>query len=338
MNELVELMYRYKHSRHYKERERYHVVLLVKSGKTIKQTAELFYVDEDTIISWVKKWDEEYKVSDNQRSGRPKKLTKEQEEEIVRLVDQNKPSEHGYKTSTWDCVELIKYVEDHFSFAISDETLRKTLKKYGFSYKKINYLFNKRDEEIRRKFVEEIFYLYESLKNTKIMFCDEMSTKLHPKQGYVWTRDEKAVVATSCSHKRINTIGAIEPLIGEKVIGNYDKNDTDSFIQFLTELESKTEKNILLILDNYPVHHSNKVKSYLEKTGRISLKHLPAYSPDLNPIEWLWGYARKKYLNCVSPPNITELKNILEESFKSISNEKVRHICRLDVIRKHLIT
>lgn len=43
-----------------------------------------------------------------------------------------------------------------------------------------------------------------------------------------------------------------------------------------------------MILDNLQVHHSNKVRDWLEKhTAHIELFFLPAYSPELNPDEYL---------------------------------------------------
>jgi len=170
------------------------------------------------------------------------------------------------------------------------------------------------------------------------MFCDEMSTKLHPKLGYVWTRSDKVYVETNCSHKRISTIAAIEPIIGEKVSANYDRNNADSFVQFLEKLEAETSQNIVLVLDNYPVHHSRKVRDCLEKKGRITLKHLPTYSPDLNVIEWLWGYARVKYLNSRCSSTIEELNQSVQNCFDSIDSEQIKKICNLEIIRKHLVT
>lgn len=328
----------YKDAKKGKESRRYHAVLFFKIGKPIKEVAELVFADEETVRNWINKWEKEKSILDKQRPGKPHKLTKEEEEELCRLVEENKPEDFGYNISTWDCVELQTYVKDQFNKIISDETIRKILKKNGFNYKKINYIFSKRDLELRNQFVSEIFGLYEAkMQNTDIMFCDEASTKLHPKQGYIWTRDNKAFAETLCSHKRLNTIAAIEPLIGTKVHETYNKNDTDSFVNFLKKLESNTEKNIILVLDNYPVHHSKKVKEYLEKKDKIMLKFLPAYSPDLNLTEWLWGYARKKYLNNRQCKTLDELRDKLGAAFNSISSEKIKEICSLKIIEKHLM-
>lgn len=198
---------------------------LSKQAKQLNPQQSFFFVDEETIRLWITKWDGKKDVRDKQRSGKPPKLTKEQEKEICDLVDGNNPQEHGYKTATWDCVELKKYIGDKYGIELSREAIRKVLKRNGFKYKKAEYLFSKRDIEKRNNFIGELFALYEAnMQNTEIMFCDEMSTKLHPKLGYVWTRSDKVYVETNCSHKRVNTIAAIEPIMGQKVFATYDKN------------------------------------------------------------------------------------------------------------------
>ena len=50
-----------------------------------------------------------------------------------------------------------------------------------------------------------------------------------------------------------------------------------------------------MVLDNVRYHHAKRLKPILEKyKDRIHLLYLPAYSPDLNPMERIWWYMRKK--------------------------------------------
>jgi len=49
------------------------------------------------------------------------------------------------------------------------------------------------------------------------------------------------------------------------------------------------------MLDNVRYHHAKLLKPFLEKNSKkLELIFLPAYSPDLNPIERVWWYMRKK--------------------------------------------
>ncbi len=50
-----------------------------------------------------------------------------------------------------------------------------------------------------------------------------------------------------------------------------------------------------MVVDNVRYHHAKRLKPILEKyKNRIELVYLPAYSPDLNPVERIWWYMRKK--------------------------------------------
>lgn len=50
-----------------------------------------------------------------------------------------------------------------------------------------------------------------------------------------------------------------------------------------------------MVVDNVRYHHAKRLKPILEKyKHRIELHYLPAYSPDLNPVERIWWYMRKK--------------------------------------------
>ena len=153
----------------------------------------------------------------------------------------------------------------------------------------------------------------------------------------MWTRNGVPVVPTQCSHKRINTIGVVSPINGEHVTGHYDRNDTASFLVFLEKLLRTIPENIILYLDNYPVHHSKAVREFCDQNPRLTLKFMPKYSPDLNPIEWLWGYIRPKYLNGVVHQSIDALMETLERVFRVVKPEKIREICTLKIIQRHRI-
>lgn len=56
--------------------------------------------------------------------------------------------------------------------------------------------------------------------------------------------------------------------------------------RFMTRLIQTADKKIFLILDNFRVHHSRELVSWLElHKNEIEIFYLPSYSPDLNPDE-----------------------------------------------------
>jgi len=79
-----------------KESRRAHAILFFKEGHKISEIAKLFFVDEDTINNWIKRWNKEKTTEDKFRSGKPKKINSVIEQRICEIVDENKPEEHGF--------------------------------------------------------------------------------------------------------------------------------------------------------------------------------------------------------------------------------------------------
>jgi hypothetical protein len=67
------------------------------------------------------------------------------------------------------------------------------------------------------------------------------------------------------------------------------------YVKLLKPLKNifKEEIPLVIILDNYPVHHGITLKSAC-KYLNIVLIHLPPYSPKLNPIEQVWRTIKKE--------------------------------------------
>ncbi len=65
----------------------------------------------------------------------------------------------------------------------------------------------------------------------------------------------------------------------------------ESLIAFLRDLKRHLRgQQAILIWDGLPAHKSRKMKQYLEsQSDWLNVEMLPGYSPDLNPVEDLWG-------------------------------------------------
>ena len=76
--------------------------------------------------------------------------------------------------------------------------------------------------------------------------------------------------------------------------------------------------------DNDPKHTSKVVKEYLE-LNKVELLEWPSKSPDLNPIEHIWAYMKKK-IRGKTFKNKDELKACLKQIWNNISKEFVEKL------------
>ena len=64
-------------------------------------------------------------------------------------------------------------------------------------------------------------------------------------------------------------------------------------IEFLKHLQRHIPGKILILWDGAPIHRSLLVKNYVAATrGRLQVERLPAYAPELNPVEYMWGHLK----------------------------------------------
>jgi len=96
---------------------------------------------------------------------------------------------------------------------------------------------------------------------------------------------------------------------------------------FLKALVNDAKHAIFLILDNRPVHHAKRVRECVESfNGKLKLFFLPAYSPELNPDESVWGYIKHHHVGKKIINNKEQLRGIVYQQLRSL--QKLPEILR----------
>jgi len=90
-------------------------------------------------------------------------------------------------------------------------------------------------------------------------------------------------------------------------------------IAFLQALTQQIEGPFLIIWDGLPAHRSRRVRDYVESLeGRIVLERLPAYAPELNLVEYLFGYTKQRELANLRLSTIEEVRRYAGRRLKSL--------------------
>jgi transposase len=79
-------------------------------------------------------------------------------------------------------------------------------------------------------------------------------------------------------------------------------------ITFLKHLLRHLRSKLLVVWDGAPIHRSRPVKEFLRSlNGRVLIEQLPAYAPELNPAEGIFGYVKERKLGNLCPHSIHQL-------------------------------
>ena len=99
----------------------------------------------------------------------------------------------------------------------------------------------------------------------------------------------------------------------------------NAHLRHLSE-ELGPDRHAVLILDGAGWHKSNG----LVVPDNITLRHLPPYSPELNPVERVWRWLRDRTLSNRILPADAELDALLAQAMNAISPQRFRSICHVD--------
>jgi transposase len=187
--------------------------------------------------------------------------------------------------------------------------MRKVLKRLGCSFHQVSGFLFKADPDKQKAFLQT----YEGEKQTtqdeggRRYFLDGV----HPLYGLevlfcCWLLvGQRFEVGVGGGRKRLNILGAYCPDDHEYLDRRYtDQNlNAQSLIELFTLMMTRhpDTKLFRIYLDNARYQHAVVLKEWIaqvkqERGVAFDLKYLPAYSPNLNLIERLWKFLRKKAL------------------------------------------
>ena len=94
-----------------------------------------------------------------------------------------------------------------------------------------------------------------------------------------------------------------------------------TFLRFLRALRRasiRAGRRIVVITDNARYHHARLHKDWREAAPGLALGFLPAYSPELNPIERVWKLTRRLCLQIGTLPQLDEVIAAVESRVRRV--------------------
>jgi len=129
--------------------------------------------------------------------------------------------------------------------------------------------------------------------------------------GILWSLT-RLFIKSPAGRQRFNVLGALNAVTHQLIsITNDTYINSDSVCALLLKLsEASTGIPITVILDNARYQRCMKVQDYAGKL-KIELLFLPPYSPNLNIIERLWKFTKRKCLYAKYYEKLPEFKTAI---------------------------
>ena len=120
-------------------------------------------------------------------------------------------------------------------------------------------------------------------------------------------------------HDRLSAVGALTLAPRRRRLGLYfdiypENITADHLVPFLCWLQRQLRRSLLVILDRLNAHRKAARILTGKHPRRFRFAWLPAYAPELNPVEALWNHAKYADLANYIPPNLNNLEDKLEDS------------------------
>lgn len=269
----------------------------IELGYSEVELADLLGVCHETISRWWTAY-----VADGLhalpggRTGRPhgsgRFLSDQQAQRIKARIDFHAPEEVGIPHALWTRRAVRDLIRNEFGIDLAERTVGLYLRRWGYSSKRPARHAREQDPDAVEEWLLETYPAIEAQaerEGAEILWTDEVGVAADQHPGYGYARvGERATIEVPKPHIRVHQISAISNEGTARFMTYQGALNAAVFLVFLTRLIAGASRKILLIADRLQAHKTPEVEAWVgAHRDRIEVFYLPAYAPELNPVEYL---------------------------------------------------
>ncbi|MFC6716702.1 IS630 family transposase [Halovalidus salilacus] len=273
-----------------KPAQRLLAAIAYKNGVPQSELAEWYGVERKTIYNWLKRLDTdeslEQAVTDAHRSGRKRKLSETEQEQFEATVH-GSPAEVGLDAPAWTPALVQQYLAETYDVEYSLPSCRRLLKEAGLSYQKPRRTVAESDADAQETFRKEFKKKRRELDATVVCIDQtKKSVQVEPRAAW-FPRGTRPSVELSGQRDWTCLLGAITE-DGDRFFARFEEYVTAEHAKhFILALCQEFKDGLLIVLDGAPYFQASAVTD-LAARDDLAFVTLPAYSPELNPVEECW--------------------------------------------------
>lgn len=286
--------------------ERARIVLGAAEGKAGHVIAQEVGVSRPTVQRWLDRYEADgidALREDRPRSGRPKKLTPAQEEELVhRTLTTSPPS-----GTHWSTRLMAKET------GLQPTLVARIWRAHGIRPHRVRYFKLSTDPHFVEKLRDVVGLYVCPPERALVLSCDEKSQiqALDRTQPGLPLKRGRAGTMTH-DYKRHGTttlFAALDVATGEVIHDCLPRHRHQEFLRFLRKVERLTDPELDLhfILDNYATHKHPRVQAWLERHPRVHFHFVPTSASWLNLVERFFSELTQRQLKRLAVTSVDEL-------------------------------
>ena len=280
-------------------------IALVLEGHSREAAATAVGLDRQTLCDWIHRYNEGGVAGLNSHTspGRPPALSEAQMQELKELVLAG-PDPGRHEVIRWRCADLRDEIAARWSVDLHERTVGKLLRRLELTRLQPRPYHPKKDAAAQEVFKKNFADLVKEAvpeaaagKPIEIWFQDEARVGQKGTLEYVWAPvGSRPAMVRDNRHDSAYLFGAVcqARAVGAAVI--MPAANSEAMNEHLAEISTQVSAgaHAVLVCDSAGWHQRGK---RLRVPDNITLLPLPAYSPELNPMENIWDYLRGNKLS-----------------------------------------
>lgn len=259
--------------------------------------------------------------------GEKRRLSPEQEKTIISTLVDHDPAQLQLKGCMWTRDSVKELIKMKFGIDMPIRTVGEYLSRWGFTVQRpAKREANQKPEQVEAWLNEQYPTIHRSAKaeNAEIFWGDETAVQnvANYARGYA-PKGKTPVVKVRAEKMHINMISAISNKGKLHFLLYSEAINSERLIEFMKALiKTASGKKVYFILDNLRVHHSKRVTQWVDDhKDEIALFHLPPYSPEYNPDEYLNNDLKQSIGTQAMVKNVQELEKNASAFMDRISED-----------------
>ena len=247
------------------------------------------------------------------------------------------PRAAGIEAGDWTWKVVRTFCRERFQVSLCRSSCLNYLHRLGFVVRRPKKRLLKADEPKRAAFVREYRALrvVAQLTGAKIFFIDEAHFYADADLRRTWVlRGQQALVDSTSPRygEKASYYSAVCLETGEvEALALEGYSSAGTSVAFLARLRARHAEPLIAIWDNSPAHGGGPLRAYLATPDlRLRLVRLPAYSPDFNADEHIWGWIREEVTANTCFGTAAKVREHVDAFFEGLATRtaEVRRRCR----------